>query len=188
MTEVETVGAERDQQEGQREIVLAQLQQNRSELQMQKDKAHELAIRIEGLNTRQQSLAQNIERMEKTQQYQIQRKQELQAAVSETDAPVEDLEQQLKVLLEQRLETEQLLTDARRKVEALAQQLRSIEQQRSEHERRSQDVRSQLETMKPDSQEIRVSSKTALAQLTDMEQDDDPLLEAGSEGASGSRG
>ena len=68
LKQIETIGAERDQQEGQREVLLAQLQQNRSELQQQKDKAHELAIRIEGLNTRKQSLDQNIERMEKAQQ------------------------------------------------------------------------------------------------------------------------
>ena len=183
LQQIETVGAERDQQEGQREVLLAQLQQNRSELQQQSDKAHELAIRIEGFNTRKQSLEQNIERMEKAQQYQIQRKQELQAALSRTDKPVEELEIELKVLLEKRLETEQVLTDARRKVEAIAQQLRSLEQQRSEHERRSQDVRSQLEKMKLDSQEIRVRSKTALEQLAEMDQDVETLLNAMEEGA-----
>ncbi|MDH3342620.1 MAG: chromosome segregation protein SMC, partial [Gammaproteobacteria bacterium] len=183
LQQIETIGAERDQQEGQREVLLAQLQQNRSELQVQQAKAHELAIRIEGFNTRKQSLQQNIERMEKTQQYQIQRKQELQSALSQTDAPVEELEKQLKALLERRLETEQVLTEARRKVETIAQQLRLLEQQRSEHERRSQDVRSQLEKMKLDSQEIRVRSKTALEQLAEMEQDVESLLEAMEEGA-----
>jgi len=183
LQQIEVIGKERGQLESQREVLLSQLQQNRTELQQQRDKAHELAIRIEGLNTRQQSLRQNIERMEKAQQYQIQRKQELQAALSRTDEPVEKLEVELKELLENRLKTEQALTDARRQVETIAQRLRGLEQQRSEHEQRSQDVRSQLEKMKLDSQEIRVRSKTALEQLAEMDQDADALLQAIEEGA-----
>ena len=183
LQQIESIGAERDQQEGQREILLAQLQQNRSELQQQRDKAHELAIRIEGFNTRKQSLTQNIERMEKSQQYQIQRKQELQIAISRTGEPVEAMEKELAELLEKRLKTEQALTEARRQVDALAQQLRGFEQQRSEHEKRSQDVRSQLEKMKLDSQEIRVRSKTALEQLAEMERDVEELIAAMEEGA-----
>ncbi|MDH5613168.1 MAG: chromosome segregation protein SMC [Gammaproteobacteria bacterium] len=183
LQQIEIVGKERDQQEGQREVLLSQLQKDRNELQQQRDKAHELAIRIEGLNTRKQSLVQNIERMEKAQQYQIQRKQELQLALSQTGAPVEALEKELAELLEKRLKTEQELTDARRKVESIAQQLRSFEQQRSEHEKRSQDVRGQLEKMKLDSQEVRVRSKTVLEQLAEMDRDVDALLEAIEEGA-----
>lgn len=173
---IEIIGKERDQQEGQREILLAQLQTDRSELQQQRDKAHQLAIKIEGLATRKQSLAQNIERMEKAQQTQIQRKQELQGALTQTTEPVEALEKELNALLEKRLSTEQELTDARRLVESIAQKLRSFEQQRAEHEKRSQEVRSQLEKMKLDSQEIRVRSKTALEQLAEMERDVETLL------------
>lgn len=176
LQQIEIIGKERDQQEGQREVLLAQLQTDRSELQQQRDKAHQLAIKIEGLATRKQSLAQNIERMEKTQQAQIQRKQELQGALTQTTEPVEALEKELNALLEKRLSTEQELTDARRLVESIAQKLRSFEQQRAEHEKRSQDVRSQLEKMKLDSQEIRVRSKTALEQLTEMERDVETLL------------
>ena len=183
LQQIEIVGNERDQQEGQREVLLSQLQKDRNELQQQRDKAHELAIKIEGLNTRKQSLGQNIERMEKAQQYQIQRKQELQTALSRTGEPVEALEKELNELLEKRLKTEQALTDARRQVESIAQQLRSLEQQRSEHERRGQEVRSQLEKMKLDSQEIRVRSKTTLEQLAEMDRDVEVLLEAIEEGA-----
>ncbi len=176
LQQIEIIGKERDQQEGQREVLLAQLQTDRSELQQQRDKAHQLAIKIEGLATRKQSLEQNIERMEKAQQTQIQRKQELQGALTQTTEPVEALEKELNALLEKRLSTEQELTDARRMVESIAQQLRSLEQQRAEHERNSQEVRSQLEKMKLDSQEIRVRSKTALEQLTEMERDVETLL------------
>ncbi|MDT8451952.1 MAG: chromosome segregation protein SMC, partial [Gammaproteobacteria bacterium] len=176
LQQIEIIGKERDQQEGQREILLAQLQTDRSELQQQRDRAHQLAIKIEGLATRKQSLEQNIERMEKAQQIQIQRKQELQGALTQTTEPVEALEKELNALLEKRLSTEQELTDARRLVESIAQQLRSFEQQRAEHEKRSQEVRSQLEKMKLDSQEIRVRSKTALEQLAEMERDVEMLL------------
>ena len=121
--------------------------------------------------------------MEKAQQYQIKRKQELQLALSQTGEPVAALEKQLNELLEKRLKTEQELTEARRRVEGIAQHLRSFEQQRAEHEKRGQDVRGQLEKMKLDSQEVRVRSKTVLEQLEEMERNVETLLAAMEEGA-----
>ena len=184
LRQIEIIGEQRDQLEGQRDSLLAQLQQHRSALQSQRDKAHQLAIRIEGLNTRKQSLDQNIERMERSQQQQIERKQELQSLLTQTEEPVEELQQQLKQLLEQRLETEQQLTEARRTVESIDQLLRSLEQQRAEHERQSQEVRSRLEQIKLDSQEIRVRSKTMLEQLAETGYEVEPLLEEIEENAS----
>jgi chromosome segregation protein len=177
LQQIEQIGSEREKLEGQRETLIAQLQQHRTALQQQREKAHDLAIRIEGLNTRKASLEQNIERMEKSQQQQLQRKQELESLLTQTTEPVEELEQKLKELLENRLVAEQSLTEARREVESVAQLLRTLEHQRSEHEQRGQDVRGQLEQMKLDSQEVRVRSKTTLEQLAETGFEAEPLLE-----------
>ena len=177
LKQVETLGAERDQLATQREVLQKQLQDHQSVLQQQRDKAHELEIRIEGLNTRMASLQQNIERMEKSRETQLQRKQELQSLLTSTTEPVEKLEQDLKELLEKRLDTEQRLSDARHKVESIAELLTELEQQRSDYEQRVQDVRAQLEKIKLDSQEIRVRSKTTLEQLEETGYKAEPLLD-----------
>jgi chromosome segregation protein len=175
---IEQVGAQREQLESQRETLREQLQQQRDALQQQRDSAHEIAIRIEGLNSRKLALEQNIERMQRTQEQQLQRKQELVALLSNAAEPIEVLEQQLAELLERRLQSETTLSEARRQVEEVTQSLRSNEQQRSEHEQRSEEVRNQLNQIKLDSQEIRVRSKTAEEQLAETGHSAEPLLEA----------
>jgi chromosome segregation protein len=180
---IEQVGAQREQLESQRETLREQLQQQRDALQQQRDSAHEIAIRIEGLNSRKLALEQNIERMQRTQEQQLQRKQELVALLSNAAEPIEVLEQQLAELLERRLQSETTLSEARHQVEEVTQSLRSNEQQRSEHEQRSEEVRNQLNQIKLDSQEIRVRSKTAEEQLAETGHSAEPLLEALDENA-----
>jgi chromosome segregation protein len=177
LQQIEKIGGERDQLEGQRETLLSQLKQHRNALQEQRDKAHEIAIRIEGLNTRKVSLEQNIERMDTSRQNQLKRMSELKELLTKTEEPVETLQQELKELLDLRLKSEQQLTDARRKVESIAQLLRSLEQQRVQQEQRSAKVRGDLEQMKLDSQEVRVRSKTTLEQLAETGFEAEPLLE-----------
>ena len=180
---IEQVGVQREQLEGQRDNLREQLQQQRDALQQQRDSAHEIAIRIEGLNTRKLALEQNIERMQRTQEQQLQRKQELVAILSSAAEPIEMLELELAELLEKRLQSETALSEARRLVENLTQSLRGFEQQRNDHEQRSEEVRNKLNQLKLDSQEIRVRSKTAEEQLAELGHTAEPLLEALDENA-----
>ncbi len=180
---IEQVGAQREQLESQRESLRGQLQQQRDALQSKRDSAHEIAIRIEGLSSRKIALEQNIERMQRTQEQQLQRKQELVALLSNAAEPIEVLEQQLAELLEKRLQSETALSEARHHVEEVTQLLRSLEQQRNEHEQRSEEVRNQLNQIKLDSQEIRVRSKTAEEQLAETGHSAESLLEALDENA-----
>jgi len=174
---LETVGAEKQQLESQRDSLRDQLQQHRTALQQQRDAAQELAIRIEGLNTHELSLKKNIERMERSQETQVKRRQELQELLAKSSEPVANFEQELKQLLEKRLTTEETLAAARRKVEAVALLLSTLERQRAEYEERSQKVRGQLEQIRLDSQEIRVRSKTVLEQLAETGHEASVLLE-----------
>jgi chromosome segregation protein len=163
----EQMESDRKALQGQREQLQQELQQHRNNLQQHREQAHQLAIRVEGLKTRLSGLQHNIQRMEQAQTAQLQRKQELEALLSESTQPTEQLEAELKVLLEQRLKTEEALTEARRKVESISHALRTLEQQRSEFEQKSQSVRAQLEKLRLDSQETRVRSKTTLEQLAE---------------------
>ena len=163
----EQMESDRKALQGQREQLQQELQQHRNNLQQHREQAHQLAIRVEGLKTRLSGLQHNIQRMEQAQTAQLQRKQELEAMLSESTQPTEQLEAELKVLLEQRLKTEEALSEARRKVESITHALRTLEQQRSEFEQKSQSVRAQLEKLRLDSQETRVRSKTTLEQLAE---------------------
>ena len=173
----EKMETDRKALQGQRDSLQEQLQQHRSSLQQHREQAHQLAIRIEGLKTRLSGLQHNIQRMQHAQTAQLQRKQELEALLTQSTAPTEQLEQELKVLLEQRLATEESLAEARRKVENITHSLRSLEQRRGEFEQRSQNVRGQLEKLRLDSQETRVRSKTVLEQLAETGFELDSTLE-----------
>ncbi|MCK4675142.1 MAG: chromosome segregation protein SMC, partial [Gammaproteobacteria bacterium] len=163
----EKMESERKDLQGQRDDLQQQLQQYRTNLQQHGEQAHQLAIRVEGLKTRLSGLLHNIQRMEQAQTTQLHRKQELEALLSQSTQPTEQLEAELKILLEQRLTTEVALAEARHKVESVTQTLRTLELQRSEFEQSSQNIRGQLEKLRLDSQETRVRSKTTLEQLAE---------------------
>lgn len=175
--QVAELAIERTRLETRRDELQLQLQENRDRLQQQRDRAHEVEIRIEGLNSRNASLSQNIERMEKSRAAQIQRKEELQALLTRTSEPVEELESELKDLLGKSVLAEEALNEARQKVEVIQQQLRELEQQRADDEEQVQLVRSKLEQLKLDSQETRVRSKTTLEQLQETGYTAEPLLD-----------
>ncbi len=163
----EKMESDRKNLQAERDQLQQQLQQHRASLQQHREQAHQLAIRLEGLKTRLSGLQHNIQRMEQAQTVQLQRKQDVEALLSQSLQPTEQLQSDLKTLLQQRLLSEAALAEARRKVETITQTLKTLEQQRRESEQRSQAVRSQLEKYRLDSQELRVRSKTTLEQLTE---------------------
>jgi len=174
---LEQLGEKREQLSGQRDALRVEVQQHRQVLQQQREQLQVLAVRIEGMNTRKQSLEFNIQRLTHNQDTQQQRREELRSILEKSGEPVERLQQQLKALLEKRLVSEQSLAEARKMVETITHQLRELESDRGEHEQFIQDVRGNLEQMKLDSQELRVRSKTAVEQLQETGHRPEELLE-----------
>ena len=68
------------------------------------------------------------------------------------------------------------LDDARKSVESIAQLLKTFEISRSDHEQNASNIRTQLESIKMDSQEIRVRTKTILEQLAETGLEAEPLV------------
>jgi len=184
LANAEKMEEDRKALQDQREQLQQEFQTVRNNLQQHREQAHQLAIRVEGLKTRLSGLQHNIERMEQAQTIQMQRKQELEALLSQSTEPTGKLEAELKVLLEQRLNTEEQLTEARRKVESINHEIRELEQQRHQHEQQAQSVRSRLEKLRLDSSETRVRSKTTLEQLAETGFELETLLEKLAEDAS----
>ncbi len=167
LAQAEAMEGERKALQTQRDSLNQTLQEHRVAVQQQREKAHQLAIRIEGLRTQKTSLEQNLQRMKQARADQQQRKQELESVLATTNEPTGVLEEELKALLETRLQSEQQLNDARRQVDALTHKLRELEQQRSTAEQTGQEIRNRLEQKRLDSQALRVRSETALEQLTE---------------------
>ena len=177
LARIEELSGTRSELESKRDTLRDQLTEQRSAMQLHKDRAHELAIRIEGMTTRLQSLRQNIQRLESEQESQLQRKQDLQLLLNKSNEPLEQLEINHKALLDQRLSSEETLTEARRKLESVATLLQTLEQKRSEHEQQGQQIRDSLQKLELNSQEVRVRSKTTLEQLAETGFEIEPLLE-----------
>ena len=183
LAQAEEMESERKALQSRRDELTRQLQQHRTAMQQQREQAHQLAIKIEGLSSRKTGLEHNIVRMEQAQQTQQQRKQELEALLATSAAPTVELEQELKVLLEKRLQSEQRLSDARRLVESINHKQRELEQQRSSAEQQGQQIRSKLEQKRLDSQELRVRCKTALEQLAETGFEAEAVIESLEQGA-----
>ncbi len=167
LAQAETMETARSELQSQREQLNRQLQTHRNAMSQQRESAHQLAIKIEGLRSRMTGLAHNISRMEQNWSVQQQRKQELDASLQSATAPVEALETELKTLLDKRLQAEQHLSEARKKLEAITHKRDELDKQRLSYEQAGQQLRSKLEQKRLDSQELRVRAKTALEQLAE---------------------
>ncbi len=178
LAQTEEMEVGRQQLQGQRETLNQQLLQHRAAMQQQRESAHQLDIKIEGLRSHKAGLEHNIARMEQTHSVQQQRKQELENLLASASAPTKILESELSNLLEKRLHADTNLTQTRQQVEIITNELQQLEQQRAAFEQSGQQVRSKLEQKRLDSQELRVRSKTTLEQLTETGFEAKAILES----------
>ena len=121
------VSAERDR-------LRSGLNESRLEAQRDRDQAHELELRCRSQHTEQETTSQNLERMRGQQVHLQQRRDELQRALTDSDAPLQSMQEELAVQLQKRVEVETELRDERRGVEAIEHKLREDEQQRHRKE------------------------------------------------------
>jgi chromosome segregation protein len=94
-----------------------------------------------------------------------QRRDELQRALTDSDAPLQSMQEELAAQLQKRLEVEAELREERRGVEAVEHKLREDEQQRHQKDDGTQKLREQLGQEKLAWQEIKVRGETLLEQI-----------------------
>ncbi|MCO6411982.1 MAG: chromosome segregation protein SMC [Thiogranum sp.] len=164
---LETLADEREQRASQRDHLRAGLDQARAEAQRDRDQAHGLELRYQSLFTEQETTAQNLERMRGQQTHLQLRRDELRQALTDGEAPLQGMEQELTIQLQNRLEVEAELSDKRRKVESIEHQLRQQEQQRHQKEQAIQQLREQLSQEKLAWQETKVRGETLLEQIAE---------------------
>ena len=128
-----------------REQVREQLETARQQSRQNKDRAHQLGLRVQSLRAQLESTSQGLVRLQTQSDRLAERREQLQMQVEEAQAPEEDQRFELASLLERRVQTEQDLGVARQMLEQADQQMRDQERRRNQAEQQAQLIRSQLD-------------------------------------------
>ncbi len=174
----------RSQHQHQREQLNEALQNARNHAQRDKDTLHEIALSLESMRSMQSSTDENLARLQQQLEHLQKRRDELEAALAEGDAPVKQMEAELADFLENRVTVEKQLGDVRKQVETIEESIRKLEAERSELENKVQELRSDLEQGRLTAQEARVRCQTINEQLEDTDFDRNLLFEEMPEEAS----
>lgn len=161
-----------EQDTEQREVLLASrddiresLDRIRQEARQQKDRAHQLAIRMGSIKAQYDSTRQALERLEQQFERAVERREQLSLNLEEGGAPLEELRMKLEDLLERRLGVEEELKQARLALEDADRELRDAERRRSQAEQQAQLLRGQLEQQRMEWQGLTVRRKALQEQL-----------------------
>ncbi|MCP5164436.1 MAG: chromosome segregation protein SMC [Pseudomonadales bacterium] len=130
-----------------------------------KDAAHQAAMRHQSLQTQLQAMRAAIERTNSQVAQLRARRENLAAALEETDAPLDELKVELEQQLELRLQSEGELSRARQAVAEVEHLLRDKEQQRVAIEHRAESVRNDLERQRIAAQTLQVQRENIVKQL-----------------------
>jgi chromosome segregation protein len=145
---IEMMGEDTDLRENllrQRDDIRSGLDQSRQRARHDKDKAHELAMRFQSVNTQLAGIRQGISRLREQTARLQERREQLLANLGENRDPIEEYKLELEASLAKRLAVEGSLAEARRALETVEHELRNSEQARNRAEQEVQAVRSHLE-------------------------------------------
>ena len=146
--------------------------------------AHQLALRVQSLNSQIDSTRQAMQRLHEQEQMLADRRSSLEADIRASQEPQGALKTELDQQLEKRLAVEQELADVRRKSEATEHEIRQMAQSRSGIDEQIERVRGSLEQVRLDRQSLEVRRSTIDEQLQEDKQLLDEVLAALPEDAS----
>lgn len=171
----EALVSERDQS---REKLLA----SREKVNLAKDHASELQIRLQTTQSQQASLKQTAVHMRSQLSTLAKRKTTLENEL-QSAASVDELEKTLAVALEHRLAIEAQLNSARTTMETMEQELRTLESNRQALEREMSKFRDVLETLRLECQSLKVKSEGLSEQIKEIGLQLEDILQELPEGA-----
>lgn len=166
---INALADERDQRSGARDQLKATLEAARESAQADRETAHNLAVRIEGMRTTHANTRQNLERMRSQQIHLEQRRKSLQEALARSETPLQEQEAELETGLARRSAVEGDLSNARRALETVEHASRKLEQDRTAKEQTIQNKRDELSRIQIAAQEVKVRSQTLLEQIAETE-------------------
>ena len=168
----------------QREQLVKQRDQFRSELDSSRQTAdqdrsqrQQLEMRQRSLTTQLESVREGIQRLQVQVERLGERREQLKAAFNIKEDPSENYKVDLENALASRLAVEETLTAARSAVETVEFQMREQEKNRGELEQEAQKAQAKLEQQRLSAQEITTLSSTIESQIQEKQGDLIELLE-----------
>ena len=152
--------ARREELTRQREQLRQQLDQARTQARSDREAAQELRLKVQSARTALNSARQSLQRIEVQLTQLTTRRGELHTQLTDGDAPLLQLREELDQSLAQRIAVESELNAARRAVEDIDHALRELSTQRHRAEQQSQAIRTELDNARMSSQELRVRRQT----------------------------
>jgi chromosome segregation protein len=162
---IETLGERRETLVRRRDELREQVNQARERLNRQRASSHQVALQVESMRTAQSALVQNLDRARSQLGLMVQRREELNHALANSEVPMQEQQESLTGKLDERAVVEKELMEVRRTLEALDNQLRELERQRHQAEQQVQERRDQLNQARLQSQEVNVRRQTLQEQL-----------------------
>ena len=165
LVQLDALDSRRADLEGEREGCREAVQSARERFQTAQLTSRDLLIRIESRRSSDTSMTVGLKRMaDQRAQTQV-RSQELEAALSDGDLPIVELEGKLKDFLARRLEVETELATERRALEEADGSLRALDEKRLDAEQRVNAARGAMEQARLVAQESRVRREGLVEQF-----------------------
>ncbi|MFQ5470170.1 MAG: chromosome segregation protein SMC [Gammaproteobacteria bacterium] len=167
----------------QRDELRRTLEQSRHQARQDRDTARETAHRIETTRLQLESLQNQVDRMQNQQSHLSRRRDELTQAISNGDAPIVAMKEELEQLLSTRLDIETALLAARKQLEDTEHLLKELDTRRYSSEQQYQQMRDLIESLRMEWQEIQVRRQTQQEQIDNTDFELKTLLDEMPEGA-----
>jgi chromosome segregation protein len=164
----EDVGA-RENLEQSRGQAKEQLENSRQKARVNKDRAHELALKKQSIESQLHSTRETMDRMASQVQRSKERIESLTTQIDVSDDPLVAMRRDLEELLAKRLDVEAELSAAKSAVDANEHKLRELERSRNAVQQRSSEFREALMQQRLKTEGASVKREGILDQLTDAE-------------------
>ena len=168
--------ARRDELLRERDLAREALDLARQKARADRDAAHQVALTMQTLRTRETALSQSISRLQEQLSQLTERRETLQESLLELENPDGEFQQQLEEFLAQRLAVEQELSDVRRDLEAVQHEFREHERKRQQAEQQAQQVRDMLGTQRLEWQNAISRRESLQEQLVEAQFDLETVL------------
>ena len=178
MDDMEQNNLKRESMQHDRHEKQQQLEDARTRAREHRDASHQLALKIQSLNSRVTSTEQAMTRLQEQQALLAERKAALEVSINESEEPQVQLKQELAVQVEKRLSVEVELKNVRQKSEAIEHEIRNLEQERSRFEEQVEQIRTSLDQVRMDWQALEVRRTTIKEQLEEDGEALDDVLSA----------
>jgi chromosome segregation protein len=156
---------QREVLQAQRDSLREHLDRVRQDARLNKDRSHQLAVRLGSLRAQHDSTRQALERLRMQSERLTERREQLSLNLEEGTAPLEELRLKLEELLDKRMVVDDEMRIARIALEDADRELREAEKRRTQAEQQSQLLRGQLEQQRLEWQSLTVRRKTLQDQL-----------------------